>query len=531
MKDGERHHEIEGANMSKSKKAAKSVAFIIIFSSLSKLLGFLREILIGAKFGSGSETDTFFIALSAVSLFTTVITKSINTTMIPVLSEVESREGKNGKISHTNNLLNTVSLISLIIISLAWISSPAIIRIIAPGFDGEQFKLTVALMRIGLPTVFLAGTQGVFRGYLQSELMFSESALAGFPFNITYIFFLLFLSGFFGIKGLMVTSVLAILSQVLLQIREIRKTEFKYQFLFNLKDKYLKKILYLILPIIFSAGLDDLYVIINKALASTLMAGSISSLTYANRLVGIVKELFIAAIATVMYPMLSEEANKESYEGLKKVTINGINIILLITIPATLGMIILVNPIVKLAFERGKFDAAATYMTASALIFTAIGLVGGSLGILLSNIYYSLQDTRTPVIYGIVSLVINISFNLLLIKPMAHRGLALATSISSTLKSILLIYSLKKKLGSFGFMKSLKCGLKSLTASLIMGIVVLFLCSTLFLKIGSGTLPEIMCLLISIGTGALIYLILIYAFKTEETEWAIKLVKERFKKG
>lgn len=127
----------EGRDMSKSTKAAKSAVFIIIFSALSKPLGFVREMLIGAKFGSGSETDTFFIALSAISLFITIITKSINTTMIPVLSEVETAEGKTGKTSHTNNLFNIVSLISILIISLAWVSAPIIIRIIAPGF-GEN---------------------------------------------------------------------------------------------------------------------------------------------------------------------------------------------------------------------------------------------------------------------------------------------------------------------------------------------------------------------------------------------------------
>jgi putative peptidoglycan lipid II flippase len=487
----------EGRDMSKSTKAAKSAVFIIIFSALSKPLGFVREMLIGAKFGSGSETDTFFIALSAISLFITIITKSINTTMIPVLSEVETAEGKTGKTSHTNNLFNIVSLISILIISLAWVSAPIIIRIIAPGFGGEQFELGVLLMRIGLPTVFLAGAQGVFRGYLQSELMFSESALAGLPFNFTYIFFLVFLSGFFGIKGLMVTAVLALLSQVLLQIIDMRKTPFRYKFIVNFKDKHVKKILYLIFPIIFSVGIDDLNKIIDKALASTLIAGSISALNYANRLISLVRDLFILTIATVMYPLLSNEANKDTYDGLKRVTINGINIILLITIPATTGMIILANPIVRLVFERGKFDAAATYMTAGAFVFSAIGLVGTSLRMQLDNIYYSLQDTRTPVINGFISVVINVVLNLILIKPMAHRGLALATSISATVSSMLLIYGLRKKIGPFGFMNSVKCGLKSLTASMVMGIVVYFLNITLSQKLGSGTLPQLFSLFIN----------------------------------
>jgi putative peptidoglycan lipid II flippase len=179
--------------LSQSKKAAKSVAMIIIFSFGGKLLGFIREMLIGAKFGAGIETDSFFLAMTAVSLFTSIITKSINTTMIPVLSEIEHLEGKDGKTSHTNNLLNIVSVISLAIIALAWILAPIIIKIIAPGFDGvEQHKLVTTMMRIGLPAILFAGIQGVFRGYLQSEHNFTETAAISFPFNFTYIFFYYF---------------------------------------------------------------------------------------------------------------------------------------------------------------------------------------------------------------------------------------------------------------------------------------------------------------------------------------------------
>jgi len=161
------YYEMQVENMSKSKQAAKSVTIIIIFTIASKFLGFIRETLIAAKFGSGTETDTFFIALTAVSLFTSMITGSINTTMIPVLSEVEAKEGKVGKRSHTNNLLNIISLISIVIIALAWILSPNIIKVLAPGFEGKQFKLAVLMMKIGLTAIFLQGfkvfSEGTFK--------------------------------------------------------------------------------------------------------------------------------------------------------------------------------------------------------------------------------------------------------------------------------------------------------------------------------------------------------------------------------
>jgi putative peptidoglycan lipid II flippase len=147
---------------------------------------------------------------------------------------------------------------------------------------------------------------------------------------------------------------------------------------------------------------------------------------------------------------------------------------------------------------------------------------------LLNNVYYSLQDTKTPVINGFIAVTINVVLNLILIKPMAHRGLALATSISATVESILLIYRLKKKIGSLGLIKSVKCGLKALVASMVMGIVVYFLHISLANKMGSGTLSELITLLISAGVGASIYLILIYLLKVEELDWVIKIVKDKF---
>lgn len=150
--------------MSKSKQAAKSVTIIIIFTIASKFLGYIREALIAAKFGSGVETDTFFIALTVTSLFATMITASINTTMIPVLSEIEVREGKKGKKDHTNNLLNIVFIISLILIMLAWLLTPLVIKILASGFRGKQFRLAVLMTRIGLPVIFLLELPGFLMG-------------------------------------------------------------------------------------------------------------------------------------------------------------------------------------------------------------------------------------------------------------------------------------------------------------------------------------------------------------------------------
>ncbi|NMB33708.1 MAG: murein biosynthesis integral membrane protein MurJ [Clostridium sp.] len=513
--------------MGKTKNTARAALIIIIFTLASKVLGFFREILIAAKFGSGADTDTFFIALAAIGLFTSMITQSINTTMIPVLSEVEVVEGKEGKKNHTSNLLNIICMLSFAITILAWILAPLVVKSLAAGFEGEQFSFAVLLMRIGLPAIIFAGVQGVFAGYLESELMFTESSIAQFPYNFVYIFSLVFMSSIFGIKGLMVTSVLATLSQIIIQIPGMKKAGFRYRFMLDFKDKYAKKIIYLIPPVLISTTVNDINKMIDKSLASGLVEGSISALNYASKLEGLSTGIFITAITTVIYPMLSQRANKDNLDGFKKSIIYGINIILLITIPAMVGMIILANPIVRVAFQRGAFDSIATYMTVGALSYYAIGLVGTAAKFFLSRVFYSLQDTKTPMINSFIALGINIVLNFALINFMQHRGLALATSISAIATSLFLLYRLKGKIGSFGFMRAVACGLKSLAAASIMGIVVYFL--NKIIDFGAGTLPELIALLISAGVGALVYFIFIYLFKVEELSRFVEAAKAKLK--
>ncbi|HHX70364.1 MAG TPA: murein biosynthesis integral membrane protein MurJ [Gallicola sp.] len=516
--------------MTQSSKAAKSIFIMIIFGIGSKLLGFIREMLIAAKFGSGVETDTFFIALAATSLFTSIFTQSLNTTMIPIMSDVEKNEGKEGKKHHANNLLNIVFIISLVVVILGWIFSPQIIRLLAHGFEGEQFKLAITMMRIGMPVVIFAGVVGIYRGYLQSESMFIESSATQFPLNFTYIFFLIFLSSFFGIKGLMVTSVLAVFSQILIQIPGIRKTGYRYEFRIDFKDPYIEKILYLVLPVLVSVAVNDLNKIVDRSLASTLVTGSISALNYSARLNSLVLAVFITAIATVLFPMLSKEAVRDTYDSFKKLIRNGVNIILIITIPATIGMIILTEPIVKLTFERGAFDSIATQMTSQALVFYTLGLVGMALRTFTERAYYSLQDTKTPMINGFIAVGLNVVLNFILIGPMEHRGLALATAISTTVTTGYLFYGLRKKIGPLGISTVLRCGVKSLASSVIMGAIVYFTYYSLIENFIGNTILGLAILLLSVGLGALVYLTILYLLKVDEMTWFINLLKKKLGK-
>lgn len=508
----------------------KAIFMIIGFSFLSKILGFIREILIAAKFGSGIETDAFFVALSAVTLFKVIITSSLNTTLIPVLSEIEKNKGKKEKNKQTILFLNITIVVSIVFIFLAWIITPYIIKLIAFGFEGNQYELTIKLMRIGLITILFSGVVTVFRSYLQSETLFTESALADVSFNLVYIFYLILLAGIYGITGLMVASVLAVVSQLIIQLPSIRKTKIKYGFILDFNNEYVTKIAKLLPPVILTVAVLDINTIIDRTLASTLETGSISALNYGNRLLQLVLGIFIAAITTVLYPMISKEISNTENGKVQMLVKSGINSILIIAIPATIGMVLLAEPLVRIVFEHGEFDFQATTMTVGALVFYSIGLAGMSLRLFIDKIFYSLQDTKTPMINGIITVFINLVLSFVLINFMEHRGLAFATSISVSITSFYLILKLKKKLKELEIFSIIICGIKSLLASLIMGLVIYNLYNKISINIHNITLLELCLFLIIVIIGGMIYLLFIYLFRVQEINWILQLLINKVKR-
>ncbi|HQK54311.1 MAG TPA: murein biosynthesis integral membrane protein MurJ [Sedimentibacter sp.] len=513
--------------MSEVRQAAKSVLIIIIFSLGSKLLGLAREILVAAKFGSGVETDAYFVAITAVMLITSLAGTSINTTMIPILSEIEAKEGKTGKKKHTNNFINIMLVISLIIVVVGVTVAPVIIRILASGFRGEQFELAVLLTRIGFPVVFFSNTLFIIRGYLQTESYFADTAASNIPYNLVFIVFLLFFSSKYGISGLMITSIIAVASQITFQIPGIKKTNFRYELFFDIGDKYLRKMLYLVPPVILGVAINDLNTIVDRTIASNLISGSISALDYASKLNGMMMDVFVAAITTVIFPLLSKESSYDNYDEMKRFMGYGVNVILLITIPATVGLIILSKPIVQVVFERGAFDATATVMTSKALLFYSIGLTAIALNSLLTRVFYSLQDTKTPMFYGAISVMSNVVLNLILVRYMAHSGLALATSIAITIATILMFIKLKKRIGSMGTYGYIKCVLKSGFASAIMGAIVYIIYNGLNKLLGNDSLSNLILLMTSISVGVVVYIIICYLIGVNEVKVFFDKVKQR----
>lgn len=457
--------------MSKSKGLARSATLIGIITLLSKFLGFFREMLIASKFGAGWETDTYVVSTTATFLIIGMIAAAFNTVLIPIFSEIDNLYGKKQSSIFLNNLLTVMFFATLGLTVIYWLGSPAIVKVLATGFEGKQYDLAVKLNRLGAPIIMGMCFSFIFSGFLQSRERFLASAATGFSFNLVQITFLLFLSSQFGLEGLMVALVISIFGQVLMQIPSSKKEGFKYKWHIDLKDEYLKKTYLLALPIVFGTAIQQINTIIDRTLASTLVEGSISALNYANKINEIVLGIFVASITTAIFPKLSKAVSTKNDKEFSKNTYNGIVIILFVTVPATVGIMILAEPIVKVFFERGAFDLKATEMTYKALIFYSIGMVGAAIRLMLTRVYYSIQDTKTPTINGVIATLLNIVLNLLLIGKMKYMGLALGTSISALVTTIMLFYGLKKRMKYFRFKKYILITIKLIIASSVMGLV------------------------------------------------------------
>ena len=269
----------------------------------------------------------------------------------------------------------------------------------------------------------------------------------------------------------------------------------------------------------------------DKTLASHLVSSSISALNYANKLNGLILGVFISAITTVIFPLLAREFSNNNLSGVKNIMAYGVNLILIITIPATVGLVILATPIVQVAFERGAFTPDDTIMTSSALVFYSLGLVASSLRLLITRVYYSLQDTKTPMINGAISLGLNLIFNLIFIQFMAHAGLAFATSIANTVATLLLYYELKKKIGSLGTKGYISNFIKAGFASaIVMGVIVYIVYHGLYGFLGVSKMANLLSLLSAVGIGVIVYGVLCYIFGIEEVKDLIGKVKDRVMK-
>ncbi|WP_293394160.1 murein biosynthesis integral membrane protein MurJ [Peptoclostridium sp.] len=500
----------------------RTAVLLMVLTILTKFLGFIRDIILSYFYGASNISDIYLISITIPMVIFSFIGTGIATGYIPMYSNIEQKYGLNEVNQYTNNIVNILLVLCTVVVILGLLFTEQIVKVFASGFEGETLGLAIQFTKITIIGIYFSGVISIFSGYLQIKGNYFIPAIISLPMNMCIIL-AIFISSSTNIIVLAIGSVLASVSQVLLILPFMHQKGYKYKFVLNTKDKHVKKMLYIALPVIMGVSINQINTLVDKTIASQIAIGGISALNYALKLNGFIQGIFVVSVSTAMYPMISKMSAENNIMGLKKSISEAISSINLLILPTSVGAMIFAEPIVNLLYGRGAFDSYAVSMTSSALFFYSMGMIGYGLREVLAKGFYSLQDTKTPMINAAISMLINIVLNVILSKVMGINGLALATSISAIVCTILLFISFGIKIGSFGMKQISISFLKILFASLVMGLFAKLSFNYLTTNIFSQNIS----LIISIAIGAAIYFINIYFMKIEDVDVIVNALKRK----
>ena len=502
----------------------KNIAIIIFITIFTKLLGFGREIALTYFYGATAISDVYLIAQTIPSTLFALIGTGLATTFIPIFNKVQKEKGEEGALKFSSNVINIVVMISSAIVVLVLIFTPQVITLFASGFDGETMKLAVTFTRISVFGIFFTAVIYILNAFLQLKNNFIIPALISLPMNLVLIFFYFIASQYNDIL-LAYGLFFSIFIQFVFILPSVIKNRFKYYALVDFKNTYVKEMMLLAVPVVIGTSVNQLNVLVDKNIASTIIVGGISALNYADRLSGFVYGLFVVPVVTVIYPSISKLALENNLKELKSVVNQSLVSMSLLILPASAGAMVLARPIVEFLFMRGEFDAQAAMLTSQALLFYAISMLAYGFRDILSRVFYSFNDTKTPTINAIIGVTINIVLNIILSRFLGIGGLALATSISAIITAGLLFSSLSKKKLSLGFKNSLKKIVKIFIAALIMGGAANIIFSALSIRTSNTV-----ALFAAIIVAGILYVGMIWSLKIEEVEKIIDLAKEKLRR-
>jgi len=516
-----------------------AAVILAVTGLLSNILGLYRERLIAGHFGAGFMTDAFYASFKLPDLiFSLLILGALSSAFIPVFVEKISKNREEEAQHLANSFLNFITLTAIAFGVILFILAPKLVPLMFSGFfhqkitpDFNIYQVTVNLTRIMMVSPILFAISGVFGGILNSYKRFVAYSMAPLIYNISIILSVIFLTGRFStpIYGVAIGVVAGALLSVLVQLPSVLATGFRWKLELDFKRGEIARIIKLMLPRTLALGANSINLYIDTFIAS-FFVGGITVINFANDIQTAPTVIFGIAIATAIFPVLSEAASKHD---MKDFMINfswSARRILFFTIPATIGIIVLRAQIIRLVFGIGNFSWDNTYWTTKALLFFAIGLVAQGLIPLLLKAFYSIQDTRTPLYIALFVMVLNalLSFTLPFIGPLqlGVAGIALAFSIAGTVNAVLLFFWLHDKIGALDpDHKIFESTARLILASLLMGLITYG--SLYFFNMFVDTNYVIGLLLQTFGAvafGGISYFVITWIFRCEETLFMLRKI-------
>ena len=514
-----------------TKSVAQAAGLIAVASLLSRILGFLRDALISGFYAKGYITDAYIAGFTVPDLlYSLLVVGALSSAFIPVLSSYLAKGNRKEAWYTASAVINLVVVMLSVLTILALIFTPEIINLYIPKAPLKTKELATAIMRILLFQPILLSVSGFSMGILNSLKIFGPPAVGSIIYALCVVTFGTLLKPFIGIKGFAVGVLIGAMGNFLIQIPALRKVGFTYTFTLNFRHPGVRRIAVLAFPIILSFGLGQIPVLVYVNLASALPPGSLASFNFAYKLQQLPIGIFAYSVGLAIFPTLTEAISLNRWQVFRDSFSLALRTIMFVTIPISVGMMVLAQPLISVVFQHGLFTYQDTLATVPSLIFFAFGIVEQSASVILPRTFYALQDTWTPVLLSGITLLVNIVLMNVLVKPLAQGGLALAISISGIVNMLLLLYFLKRKIGFIDGRRILTSLTKILFASTIMGMVVWLVFRYTLTFAGTNFLGSLLNLVVGTCVGALIFLFLAVVLRMQELKFILQIVRRRIAK-
>ncbi|HWJ03270.1 MAG TPA: murein biosynthesis integral membrane protein MurJ [Verrucomicrobiae bacterium] len=517
-----------------TKSVAKAAGLIAVATILSRALGFLRESLLSGFFGKGFVMDAYNAAFNMPDLFYALfVAGAFASAFIPVMSGYFARGDYEEAWEVASSVINLALLILCSLTILGLVFAPAIINFYIPESSAETKQLATNLTRILLIQPMLLGLSGFAMGILNALKIFGPSAWGSVVYSAGVIVFGLGLRPFLGtqpeqgVKAFALGVILGALGNFLVQIPALKRVGFKYTLTLNLRHPGVKRIAALALPMMMAFTFNQIMVVINQNLNSSLSPGSIAAFMYAYKLQQLPIGIFAFSIGAAVFPTMTELIAKKDWAGFRASFSAALRSIIFITVPITVGVIVLAKPLIEVVYQHGHFTAHDTMDVISPLVFFALGIVPQSAIVFLPRAFYALQETWTPVVLGIISLSINIVLMYLLVGPLQVGGLALAMSIKDIVNMLLLLYVLRRRMGPMDGKRIITSFLKVSVVSAAMGAVVYLVYLSTHVIMPLGKIGSLMTLSVGTLVGILVFVLGAYVLRMPELQFVANILKRK----
>jgi putative peptidoglycan lipid II flippase len=441
----------------------------------SRVLGFVRDMVVALAFGAGPVTDAFFVAFRIPNILRRLLAEgALSTAIVPVFTEYASAHPR----AEFQRLLRAVlgaALVALTVTVLVGIAAaPWIVRVIAPGFtaDPAQERLAALLTRVMFPYLLLVGLSALAMGALNAEHRFFAAALGPAVLNAGMIAAVLVLAGYTEppILALGIGVLAGGVGQLLVQLPDLRATGLLVGPSIELRHPALARIARLLVPAAFGLAAVQVMVFVNTLLASLLASGAISFLYYADRVMEFPLGVFGIALASASLPAMSRQAAAGDTRGLAATLNFALRLAVYVCVPATVGLVVLRAPVVRILFERGRFTAADTAATAEALTGYAVGLVFFATARIAAQAFYAVGEPGTAVRMGVIAVGANVVAAIGLMGPLGHAGLAYASSLGAFVNVVALLWLARRRFGPLGGRALLGATARALAAAVPMAL-------------------------------------------------------------